>query len=61
MDKLKNNGKANVMHFNVMLLACEGIGEMRRVIETGDACCGSETKQTNFPNAQEVLICMCHL
>ena len=34
MDKLKDNGKANVMHFTIMLLACEGSGEMRRVIET---------------------------
>ena len=34
MDKLKDNGKANVIHFNVMLEACEGSGEMRRVIET---------------------------
>ena len=33
MDKLKNNGKANVMHFTTMLQACEGSGEMRRVIE----------------------------
>jgi pentatricopeptide repeat protein len=34
MDKLKDNGTANVVHFNIMLQACEDSTEMRHVIGT---------------------------
>ena len=34
MDKLKDNGIANVVHFNIMLRACEDSTEMRHVIGT---------------------------
>ena len=34
MDKLKDNGTANVVHFSIMLRACEDSAEMRHVIGT---------------------------
>ena len=34
MNKLKDNGTANVVHFNIMLRACEDSAEMRHVIGT---------------------------
>ena len=34
MDKLKDNGTTNVMHFTIMLRACEDSAEMRHVIGT---------------------------
>jgi hypothetical protein len=34
MDKLKDNGTANVVHFNIMVRACADSTEMRHVIGT---------------------------
>ena len=34
MDKLKDNGTANVVHFSIMLRTCEDSAEMRHVIGT---------------------------
>ena len=34
MDKLKDNGTANWVHFNIMARACEDSAEMRHVIGT---------------------------
>ena len=49
MDKLKDTGKADVVHFNVMLLACEGSAEMRRVIETEMPAAGLKPDVAEFP------------
>ena len=48
MDKLKDNGKANLVHFTVMLLACEGSAEMRRVIETEMPAAGLKPDVATF-------------
>ena len=48
MDKLKDTGKANVVHFTVMLRACEGSAEMRRVIETEMPAAGLKPNVVTF-------------
>ena len=48
MDKLKDTGKADVVHFTVMLLACEGSAEMRRVIETEMPAAGLKPNVVTF-------------
>ena len=48
MDKLKDNGKADVMQFTTMLLACEDSGEMRRVIETEMPAVGLKPNVVTF-------------
>ena len=48
MDKLKDNKTANVVHFTVMLRACEGSAEMRRVIETEMPAAGLKPDVVTF-------------
>ena len=48
MDKLKDNGKADVVQFTTMLQACEGSGEMRRVIETEMPAAGLKPNVVTF-------------
>jgi hypothetical protein len=42
MDKLKDNGTADVWHFNIMLQACEDSAEMRHVLGTEMPAAGVE-------------------
>ena len=48
MDKLKVNGKADVMQFTTMLQACEDSSEMRRVIETEMPAAGLKPDLVTF-------------
>ena len=56
MDKLKVNGKANIMQFNVMLQVCEGSGEMRRVIETEMPAAGLKPNVFTFTTLVQKLM-----
>ena len=47
MDKMKDE-VANVVHFSVMLLACEGSAKMRRVIETEMPAAGLKPNVVTF-------------
>ena len=48
MDKLKDNGKADVMHFTIMLKGCDDSAEIRHVIETEMPAAGVKPNVVTF-------------
>ena len=56
MDKLKEHGKANVVHFTIMLQACKDSAGMRRIIATDMPAAGVEPDVVTFTTLVRQLI-----